>query len=41
LVRDTPRYFILFVATVMGIASLISFAAPLPFEYKRATDFSF
>jgi hypothetical protein len=38
LVRVTPRYFILFVAIVKGVVSLISFSACLSFEYRKATD---
>ena len=39
LVRDTPRYFLLFVAIVNGDVSLISFSASLFFVYRRATDY--
>jgi hypothetical protein len=37
--RATPRYFILFVAVVKGVVSLISFSTHLSFVYRRATDF--
>jgi hypothetical protein len=39
LVRVTPGCFILFVAIVKGIISLISFSACLSFLYMRDTDF--
>ena len=38
LVTDTPTYFILFVITVKGVISLISFSACLSFEWRKATD---
>jgi hypothetical protein len=38
LVRITTRYFILFVTTVKGTVSLISFSACLSFVYRKATD---
>jgi hypothetical protein len=38
LIRVTPRHFILFVAIVNGIVSLISFCAYLLLIYRRATD---
>jgi hypothetical protein len=37
LVRFTPRYFILFVALLKGIVSLISFLACVSFAYSKAT----
>jgi hypothetical protein len=39
LVLVTLRYFILFMAIVKGIVSLISFSAYLSFVYREATDF--
>ena len=41
LVRVTPRYFMLFVAIVKGVDSLISSPALLSFVYSRATVFLF
>jgi hypothetical protein len=38
LVRVTPRYFILFVTTVKGLISLISFSELSSLEYRKATD---
>ena len=38
LVRVTPRQFILFVTTVKGVISLISFSACLSFDYRKPTD---
>jgi hypothetical protein len=38
LVRIIPRYFILLVAIVKGIASLISFSGCLSFVYRKFTD---
>ena len=38
LVRVTTGYFILFVAIVKGVISLISFSTCLSFEYRKATD---
>ena len=38
LVSVTPRYFMLFVAIVKGVISLISFSVCLSFEYRKATD---
>jgi hypothetical protein len=37
-VRVTPRYFILFVAILKFVASLLSFSACLSFVYREATD---
>ena len=38
--RYTPKYFILFVAMVNGIVSLISLSVFSLLVYKNATDFS-
>jgi hypothetical protein len=38
LVRVTPRFFILFVAIVKGVISLVSFSTHLSFEYRKDTD---
>ena len=39
MIRVTPGYFVLLVAIVKCIISLISFLAHLSFVYRRATDF--
>ena len=38
LVRDTSRYYILFVTIVKGVFFLITFSAHSFFEYRKATD---